>query len=56
MRPRRGKHAFADKANDKEESKSKIENLEPPIINPIPMYDIGKESTPQFSFPRHERF
>lgn len=56
MVPRRGKHAFVSKMDDKEELKKKLENSGQDAIDPIPMYDVGKEAPPQYTFPKEERF
>jgi hypothetical protein len=60
MVPRRGKHAFLSKIDDdNKEFKKKMEineYNEYNAIDPIPIYDIGKNDPPMFSFPRQERF
>lgn len=56
--PRRGKNAFINKyENENEEYKKKLENNEQLHgFDPLPIYSIGKEDPPMYSFSREERF
>jgi hypothetical protein len=54
MVPRRGKNAYINKyENENEEYKKRLENN---CFDPIPIYSIGKDDPPMYSFPRDERF
>ncbi len=58
MRGRIGKQLFN---NDEDKDKFGLDNIanqgkENPKIDPLPNYDIGKDSPPTYSFPKDQRF